>query len=510
MTDMTAGTDMTGVTVVGGGPTGLMLAGELALAGVEAEVLERRPTPGVVGSRARGFHSRTIEIFDQRGIVDRFLAAGQTVQALRFGDTALDVSGFPSRHPYTLGLGQDQVERILLGWVEELGVPVRRGLEVTGFTQDDAGVDVHLAGGATRRTTYLVGADGGRSGVRKGAGIDVVGPDATRSHLIAEVQVTEETPAGVRLDDVGIHAISVMEDGRTVGMVVTEQQLGPASEPTLADLADALTAVYGTDFGVHDPTWISRFTDATRQATTYRTGRVLLAGDAAHVHPPTGGQGLGLGVQDAVNLGWKLAQVVRGTSPDDLLDSYEAERRPATARVLKNVMTQALLQRGDARTEAMRETFSDLLSSEGPRAHLAGLLSGLDVAYDLGEGHPLLGRRMPDLDLVTAQGPRRVFELLHDARPVLLDLGAPDGIGITPWTDRVQHVHARHTGAWELPVVGSVTAPAAVLVRPDGHVAWVGDGAAAGLGETLTTWFGPPAAAATPRRGPSPRRGRSR
>ena len=217
--------------------------------------------------------------------------------------------------------------------------------------------------------------------------------------------MTEETPTGMRLDDVGIHAMSVMEDGRTVGLVVTEQQLGPATEPTLADLREALTAVYGTDFGIHDPTWISRFTDATRQATAYRSGRVLLAGDAAHSHPPTGGQGIGLGVQDAVNLGWKLAQVVRGVSPDGLLDTYQAERHPATARVLKNVMVQALLQRGDARTEAMRDTISDLLGFEGPRAQLAGLLSGLDVDYDLGEGHPLLGRRMPDLDLMTPTAP---------------------------------------------------------------------------------------------------------
>ena len=311
-------------------------------------------------------------------------------------------------------------------------MPVRRGLEVTGFAQDDAGVDVHLAEGGPLRTAYLVGADGGRSVVRKAAGIDFVGAEATRSYLIAEVEVTEETPTGIRLDDVGIHAMNVMEDGRTVGIVVTEQQLGPATEPTLADLGDALTAVYGTDFGIHDPTWISRFTDATRQAAAYRSGRVLLAGDAAHTHPPTGGQGIGLGVQDAVNLGWKLAQVVRGVSPEALLDTYHAERHPVTARVLKNVMAQALLQRGDARTEAMRDTIADLLGFEGPRAQLAGLLSGLDVAYDLGEGHPLLGRRMPDLDLGTAHGPRRVFELLHDARPVLLNLGEPGSIDITP------------------------------------------------------------------------------
>jgi 3-(3-hydroxy-phenyl)propionate hydroxylase len=481
---------MTDVTVVGSGPTGLMLAGELALAGVGVEILERRSTSDLVGTRARGFHSRTIEILDQRGIADRFLAEGRTAQALSFGGVPLNVGGFPSRHPYTLGLGQQGVERILLGWVEELGVPVRRRCEVTGFTQDDAGVDVQLAEGEPLRTQYLVGADGGRSVIRAAAGVDFVGAEATRSHLIAEADVTEETPVGIRLDDVGIHAMNVMGDGPTVGIVVTEQQLGPATEPTLADLREALRAVYGTDFGVHDPRWVSRFTDATRQAAAYRRGRVLLAGDAAHTHPPTGGQGIGLGVGDAVNLGWKLAQVVRGVSSDSLLDSYHAERHPATARVLRNVMAQALLQRGDARTEAMRGTLVELLGFDGPRARLAGLLSGLDVCYDLGEGHPLLGRRMPDLDVITAHGPRRVFELLHEARPVLLDLGAPGSIDITPWTDRVRHVDADFRGTWELPVIGAVRAPVAVLVRPDGHVAWVGDGTGAGLDRALATWFG--------------------
>jgi 3-(3-hydroxy-phenyl)propionate hydroxylase len=484
---------MSDVTIVGGGPTGLMLAGELALAGIDVAIVERRATHDLHGTRARGFHSRTTEILDQRGIVDRFLAEGQTVQALAFADTPLAVGELPSRHPYTLALGQSHIERILLGWVEELGVPIRRGLEVTGFAQDDHGVDVHLADDGQLRTAYLVGADGGRSVIRKAAGIDFVGPEATRSHLIAEVEVTGETPTGIRLDDVGIHAINVMPGGGTVGLVVTEQQLGPDTEPTLADLSQALTAVYGTDFGVHDPQWVSRFTDATRQAVAYRRGRVLLAGDAAHTHPPTGGQGIGLGVQDAVNLGWKLAQVVRGVSPDRLLDTYQAERHPATARVLRNVVVQALLQRGDARTEAMRDTISDLLVFESPRAHLAGLLSGLDVRYDLGDGHPLLGRRVPDVDLSTPDGPRRVFDLLHDARPVLLDLGDPGSIDITPWTGRVRHVEADRTGTWELPVVGAVTAPVAVLIRPDGHVAWVGDGTQAGLSEALSTWCGEPA-----------------
>jgi 3-(3-hydroxy-phenyl)propionate hydroxylase len=479
------------VIVVGAGPTGLVLAGELALAGIDVEVVERRATQDLVGSRARGFHARTIEILDQRGLADRFLAAGRTVQELAFGSTTLDLGGLPSRHPYTLALGQADIERLLAGWLEELGVPVRRGLEVTGLAQDGTGVAVHLVRDAPRRAAYVVGADGGRSVVRGAAGIDLAGAGATRSHLIAEVEVTHEPPLGIRLDDIGIHAVNAAEDG-TVGMVVTEQRLGPAAEPTLPDLRDALVAAYGTDFGVHDPRWMSRFTDATRQAVAYRRGRVLLAGDAAHVHPPTGGQGIGLGVQDAVNLGWKLAQVVRGASPDALLDSYQAERHPATARVLRNVLTQAFLQRGDARTAAVRDTLDGLLAFDGPRTHLAALLSGLDVRHEPGDGHPLLGRRVPDADLVTADGPRRVVELLRDARPLLLDLGRPDALDVARWGHRVRHVRAHHDGPWELPVVGPVTPPAAVLVRPDGHVAWVGEGTSAGLTDALTAWFGEP------------------
>lgn len=479
---------MTDVAVVGAGPTGLMLAGELATAGVDVEILERRTTQDLAGTRARGFHARTIEILDQRGLAERFLAEGTTVQALSFAGTPLEVADLPTRHPYTLALGQAPVERVLLGWVEELGVPVRRDVEVTGFTQDDSGVDVRLADGGCVRTAYLVGADGGRSRVRKEAGIDFVGAEPTRSYLIAEVETTEEAQPGMRLDEVGVHAMNVMPEG-TVGLVETERELHTGDEPTLAELADALKAFYGTDFGVHSPRWMSRFTDAARQAAAYRSGRVLIAGDAAHTHAPTGGQGIGLGLQDAVNLGWKLAQVVQGVSPVSLLDSYQAERHPATARVLKNVMVQASLQRQDARTDAVRDTFAELLADRGARARLAAMLTGLDVRHDLGEGHPLLGRRMPDVDLRTDDGTHRAFELLHGARHVLLDL-TDSGLDVDAGTDRVRHVTARAVGPWELPVVGTVDPPEALLVRPDGHVAWVGDGTAAGLEDALRTWCG--------------------
>jgi 2-polyprenyl-6-methoxyphenol hydroxylase-like FAD-dependent oxidoreductase len=494
------------VVIAGGGPTGLMLAGELALAGVDVAIVERRASQDLAGSRAGGLHSRTIEVLDQRGIADRFISQGQVAQVAGFAWIRLDISDFPTRHPYGLGLWQNHIERILAGWVGELGVPISRGREVTGFAQDDAGVDVELADGQSLRADYLVGCDGGRSLIRKAAGIEFPGWDPTTSSLIAQVELAEEPEWGIRRDDKGTHSFGRVEyeirDGEVVymdrgpvGVMVTEQHVGPTGEPTLRDLSVALIAVYGTDYGVHSPTSISRFTDMTRQAASYRDRRVLLAGDAAHVHYPVGGQGLNIGVQDAVNLGWKLAQVVKGTSPDSLLDTYHAERHPAAARVLRNTMAQVALLRTDDRTNALRDTVSELLSMDEPRKRFAGMMSGLDIHYDLGEGHPLLGRRMPDLDLVTANGPLRVFTLLHDARPALLNLGAPGAFDIAPWADRVQVIDATYDGTWELPVLGAVTAPTAVLIRPDGYVAWVGDRTHLGLNDALTTWFGPPTAA---------------
>src|SRR6266545_1245680 len=391
------------VVIAGGGPSGLMLAGELALARVDVAIVERRASQNLPGSRAGGLHSRTIEVLDQRGIADRFLAEGQTAQVAAFAGTPFDIRDFPTRHPYGLGLWQKHIERILASWVGELAVPIYRRREVTGIAQDDTGVDVELSGGQSLRAEYLVGCDGGRSLVRKAAGIDFPGWDPTTS--------------------------------------------------------------------------------------------ALLAGDAAHVHSPIGGQGLNTGVQDAVNLGWKLAQVVHQTAPESLLDTYHAERHPVAARVLRNTMAQVALRRPDERIEALRDTVSELLSMDEPRRRFAAMMSGLDIHYDLGPGHPLLGRRMPDLDLVTSSGTLRVFTLLHDARPVLLNLGEPGGFDITPWVDRVQMIDAKYVGPWELPVLGAVTAPTAVLIRPDGYVAWVGDRTHLGLTDALTTWFGPPTAA---------------
>jgi 3-(3-hydroxy-phenyl)propionate hydroxylase len=387
---------MTGhaVVIAGGGPTGLMLAGELALAGVDVAIVERRTSQDLVGARAGGLHSRTIEILDQRGIADRFLSQGQVAQIVGFAWIRMDISDFPTRHNYGLALWQNHIERILAGWVEELGVPIYRGREVTGFVQEDAGVDVELSDGQSLRTEYLVGCDGGRSVVRKAAGIEFCGWDPTVSHLIAEVEMTEQPECGLRRDAHGIRSLSKLENEKAVRVVVTEQSLDRTNKPTLRDLSEALIVAYGTDFGVHSPTSISRFTDMSRQAASYRKGRVLLAGDAAHVHYPAGGQGLNIGVQDAVNLGWRLAQVVKKTSPESLLDTYQAERHPVAAIVLRNTMAQVALLRTDDRTNALRDVFSQLLSTDEPRKRLAAMMSGLGVHYDLGEGHPLLGRRM--------------------------------------------------------------------------------------------------------------------
>ena len=494
------------VLIAGAGPTGLLLAGELALAGVDVAMVERRAGQALAGSRAGGLHSRTIEILDQRGIADRFLAEGQKTQTASFAGTRLDISNFPTRHNYGLGLWQIHIERILAGWIEELAVPIYRGREVTGIAQDGTGVGVALSDGGSLRAPYLVGCDGGRSLIRKAAGIEFPGWDPTTSNLIAEVEMTGKPEWGIHRNAFGIHSFGraeyeirdgeiIYKDEGPVGVMVTEQHVGATTEPTLRDLSEALITACGTDYGIHSATWISRFTDMTRQAAAYRKGRVLLAGDAAHVHAPDGGQGLNTGVQDAVNLGWKLAQVVKGTSPESLLDTYHAERHPVAARVLRNTMASVALRRADDRTKALRDTMSEFLGMDEPRRRFAAMMSGLDIHYDLGEGHPLLGRRMPDLDLVTDNGPLRLFTLLHDARPVLLKLDEPGGFDITPWADRVKLIDARYVGTWELPALGAVTAPTAVLIRPDGHVAWVGDHAHLGLPDALTTWFGLPTAA---------------
>jgi 2-polyprenyl-6-methoxyphenol hydroxylase-like FAD-dependent oxidoreductase len=481
--------DKHGVVIVGGGPTGLMLAAELSLARVDVAIVERRESQQLDGVRAGGLHSRTIEVLDQRGVAQRFLSQGKTMQVAGFALIPLDISDFPTRHNYGLALPQGQIERILAAWVDELKVPILRGREVVGFEQDGDGVDVSLSDGSSLRAAYLVGCDGGRSLIRKAAGIDFPGWEPSVSYLLAEAELTQQPERGVRLGERGVNAVAKLDDGR-VRIVLVEQQVVRGEVPSLDELREALTAVYGTDFGVHNVTYLSRFSDMARQAAAYRAKRVLLAGDAAHVHSPTGGQGLNIGVQDAVNLGWKLAQVLRGHSPDSLLDTYQAERHPIAARVLKNTLAQTALARGDERTAALREHLTALLAMQEPRKHYAGMMSGLDVHYDLGEGHPLLGRRMPDLELVTADGPCRVFTLLNRACPVFLAFGATAAFDLMPWADRVQRFDVKYDGEWTLPVLGNVAPVMAVLIRPDGYVAWTSDGSADGLSEALTRWFG--------------------
>jgi 2-polyprenyl-6-methoxyphenol hydroxylase-like FAD-dependent oxidoreductase len=482
------------VVIAGGGPTGLMLAGELTLADIDVVIVERRVTQELDGSRAGGLHPRTLEVLDQRGIADRFVSTGQQHPAAGFAYIQLDVGDFPTRHNYVLALWQRDFERILTAWIDELRVPILRGDEVVGLAQGDSGVDVELAGGTTLRADYLVGCDGGRSVVRKTAGIDFPGVDPSTSFVIAEVEMASAPEIGVRPEGGGIGPVNREQGGGPYGVVLKEPSVDHTREPTLEDLRELLVAAYGTDYGAHSPSWISRFTDMTRQAASYRAGRVLLAGDAAHVHSPHGGQGLNVGVQDAVNLGWKLAQVVKGTSPEGLLDTYHAERHPVGARVLHNTMAQVALTISDERHRALRDTMVELLAMDEPRKRIAAMLTGLDIHYDFGEGHPLLGRRMPDLDLHTADGPTRVFTLLHNASPVLLNLGEPGGFDITPWADRVRLVDARPDGVWELPLMGEIAPPSAVLIRPDGHVAWAGDLTDPELPRALATLFG----AATP------------
>ncbi len=481
------------VLIVGGGPTGLMLAAELALAGVDAAIVERRADQTLDRNRAGGLHARTLEVLDQRGVAQRFVDEGQQHPAVGFAYNQLDFTDAPTRHNSLLALPQPAIERLLTGWVDELGVPVLRSRDVVGLTQDDEGVDIILEDGATMRAAWLAGCDGGRSVVRKAAGIDFVGLDPSTSWIIAEVEL-DDPVLGVRPEGGGIGpATPGAADGR-YGVVVREPEVDHVHEPTLDELRAALAGAYGSDFGARVPTRLGRFSDGSRQAATYRAGRVLLAGDAAHVHPPQGGQGLNLGVQDAVNLGWKLALVARGAAPDALLDTYHDERHPVGARVLDIVNAQVALATPDERHDALRATVAELVTMDEPRRRLAAQLAGLDVHYDLGDAHPLLGRRVPDVDLVLADGTSvRVAELLHDARPMLVRLD-PQAVPVdrldagAPWADQLRVVDAAGDASWDLPVLGPVDAPAAVLIRPDGHVAWTATDAEEPLRSVLARW----------------------
>ncbi|MFG3199447.1 rifampin monooxygenase [Streptomyces sp. NPDC048208] len=490
---------MTDVIVVGGGPTGLMLAGELRLAGVSVLVLERLAEPSSQ-SRGRGLHARSVEVMDQRGLLESFRAESETFQVGGlFGGI---MKPWPDRldtaHPYGLATPQAITERLLGAWARDLGADIRRGQEVVALSQDADGVTVGLADGTDLRSRWVVGCDGGRSTVRKLLGVGFPGEPATVETLLGDMEATED-PATIAavVEEVrktqlrfglspdvdgqkGVYRVIVPADG------VSEDR----AAPTLAEFRQQLRAVAGTDFGVHSPRWLSRFGDATRQAERYRVGRVLLAGDAAHIHPPAGGQGLNLGVQDAFNLGWKLAAEVHGWAPDGLLDSYHAERHPVGARVLETTRAaMTLLGTGPGAT-ALRELFSRLMDFEEVNRHVTGMITAVDIRYDLGDGHDLVGRRLRDVKL--KQG--RLYERMHQARGLLLD--QTGRLSVEGWTDRVDHV---------VDVSEELDVPA-VLLRPDGHVAWAGE-TQEDLLVHLAKWFGavtvpgtPPTASHSPSR----------
>ncbi|WP_353947390.1 FAD-dependent monooxygenase (plasmid) [Streptomyces sp. HUAS MG91] len=494
----------TDVVIAGAGPTGLMLACELRLAGVDVTVVE--PLAQRSGeSRAGGIHSRTLEILDQRGIVDRFLDEGELQPVGHFSGLYLDFDESESRHPYPLMILQSAVERLLEERADELGARVRRACEVTGLVQDATGVTVELRSGGTAaaplRARYLVGCDGGRSSVRRLAGIGFPGTEATMTALIGDVEVPDlpEDYVWVRRTPAGDYSAIAFEPGWHRVITSEFDRVAGRDEPvTFEQLRESMVRVAGTDFGMRNPRWVSRFSDAARQADRYRAGRVLLAGDAAHIHFPAGGQGLNMGVQDAVNLGWKLGAVVRGDAPDGLLDTYHAERHPVAERVLQNTRAQSALVRPGPQTDALREVFGALMVFDDVNRYLRHLLTALDLRYAVDGDHPLAGRRVPDADLKTPEGIVGVHELLHAARPVLLALdgGAWAARAAQGWADRVDVVEAHsEDGHWPVPALGDVPAPAALLVRPDGHVAWAADADEAAdpsaLRAALVTWVGP-------------------
>ncbi|MGW0499674.1 FAD-dependent monooxygenase [Streptomyces sp. NPDC003007] len=503
---------MDDVIIAGAGPTGLMLACELRLAGVEVLVLERLADPNSE-SRAGGLHARSVELLDQRGIVDRFLEVGSAQPLAHFAFMRLDIENFPTRHPYALAIHQSRIERLLEERAIELGVQLRRSAEVIDVRQDETGVEVHIAGaqGTERlRAGYLVGCDGGRSVIRKLTGINFPGTPATLTALLGDVKLTDPPseiifgPEGRREN--GTFTVFHSEQPGMYRVITMEFDKGTDRDApvTLETLSEACAKIAGTDFGMHSPHRIDRFSDACRLVAKYREGRVLLAGDAAHIHFPSSGQGANLGLQDAVNLGWKLGAVARGQAPVELLDTYDTERRLATERLLSNIRAQTALWRAGPQADALREVVGTLAGFDDGNRYLGGVISQLDTHYRVGDGHPALGRRMADLDIKSPSGQIRVFELLHAARPVLLDFtGRPDlRAAVDGWTDRVDLVEAEpQDDHWAFPVIGDLPAPAAVLIRPDGHVAWTASVAPNGspvpetdtetLRSALDRWFGP-------------------
>ncbi|TSD45312.1 rifampin monooxygenase Iri [Rhodococcus sp. KBS0724] len=475
---------MSDVIVVGAGPTGLMLAGELRLQGVDVVVLDKdeEPAPFV---RALGIHVRTIEIMDQRGLLDRFLAHGRKYPLGGFfaGISKPAPSYLDTEHGYVLGIPQPEIDRILAEHATEVGADIRRGKGVVAVRQDDDGVTAELSDGTTLHARYLVGCDGGRSTVRKLIDVGFPGQPSSADTLIGEMDVT--MPA----DELTAVVTEIRETHKRFGIgpagngtfrvVVPAADVadGRAVPTTLDDIKQQLRVIAGTDFGVHSPRWLSRFGDATRLADHYHRGRVFLAGDAAHIHPPMGGQGLNLGVQDAFNLGWKLAAEIQGWAPEGLLDTYESERRPVAADVLDNTRAQAELISTEAGPQAVRRLISELMNFDDVNRYLTEKITAISIRYDVGGDHDLLGRRLRNIALTSGN----LYDLMHSGRGLLLDQGGQ--LSVDGWSDRVDHI-VDTSAEFDSP---------AVLLRPDGHIVWVGE-MQSELYTRLTRWFGHPAA----------------
>ncbi|MFD6199432.1 FAD-dependent monooxygenase [Mycobacteriaceae bacterium NPDC060252] len=481
------------VIIAGAGPTGLTLATELRRGGVEVVLLERRAHRGVDGSRAAGMQPRTIEMLDQRGIVDRFLAVGPRSNLGNFAGIMLDYSGLSSRFPYAINILQAETETLLDDLAGELGVTRLWSTEVTVVDQDADGVRVTVEGPTGTETlwgSYLVGCDGGRSTVRRQTGVGFPGTDATMTCLIGDVMLDDPPQQPLFLDRRERGMITAIQFRPGWYRVVTterERAVGPSDPVTLDELRESTLRVAGTDFGMHSATWLSHFGDAIRQADQYQVGRVFLAGDAAHIHLPAGGQGMNMGMQDAFNLGWKLAAVARGEAPESLLATYHDERHAIDAETLDVIRAQSVLTESSARTNELYTIMKRLIGFTDVNDYLAKRLSGLDIRYAIPGDHPLVGRRLPDLDLRTTIGATRAYELLNSARPVLLLLSDPPHVANTAagWADRIDIVTAET----------AADTPTALLIRPDGYVAWT-DGGPTGLSrlhDSLTTWCGPEA-----------------